>query len=127
MGSKFIPFNVWLLAGLAEKATGPTVASRVSFLAFDTLGTSWGADLVEDVLDVEEVVDEEGSLQARDSFLGQGGEVATVGTLHHLSLWGLACHWLQTLLTEDMEAVEQFGVCVLVQTYWTSQLFIQFL
>jgi hypothetical protein len=118
---------MWFLAGIAEEPTGPTIASWVSFFAFCALGTSGGADFLEDVLDVEEVVDEEGSLQARDSFLGQGGEVATVGALHHLSLLGQACHWLQALLTEDMEAVEEFGVCVLVQTYWTSQLFIQFL
>jgi hypothetical protein len=105
---------MWFLAGIAEEPTGPTIASWVSFFAFCALGTSGGADFLEDVLDVEEVVDEEGSLQARDSFLGQGGEVATVGALHHLSLLGQACHWLQALLTEDMEALEQLGVCVLL-------------
>ena len=70
------------------------------------------------------MVNEECSLQAGDSFLGEGGGVATVGAFHHLSLWGLVCHWLQALLTEDMETVEQLGVCVLLQTYWTGQQFL---
>ena len=91
-----------------------TVAGGLSFLAFDTLCISWSSYFFEDILYVEEVVNEECSLQAGDSFLGQGGGMATVGTFHHLSLWGLACQWLQALLTEDMEALEQLGVHVVV-------------
>ena len=91
-----------------------TVAGGLLFLTVYTLGVCWKGHLLEDVLDIKEVVNEECSLQAGDSFLGQGGGLATVGTFHHLSLWGLACHWLQALLTEDMEALEQLGVCELL-------------
>ena len=73
------------------------------------------------------MVDEEGSLEARHSLWWEGGGVATVGALNHMSLWGLACHRLKALLTEDMEAVEKFGVRELVQTYRASQLLTQFL
>ena len=111
---KPFPFQVHLLASLAQKSTRFAVASGFAVVAIDTLGIGWSADFLEDVLDVEEVVNEEGSLQAGDSILRQGGGLATVGAFHHLSLWGLACHWLQALLTEDMEAVQQFGVRVLL-------------
>ena len=111
---KFFPFDVWLLTGVAEKPTGSAEAGGLTLFTFDTLGIGWSADFLEDVLDVEEVVNEEGSLQAGDSILRQGGGLATVGAFHHLSLWCLACHWLQALLTEDMEAVKQFGVRVLL-------------
>ena len=82
-----------------------TVAYWLTFLALYTLGISWRGYLCEDVLDFEEVVNEECSLQAGDSFLRKGGGMATVGAIHYLSLWGLACHWLQALLTEDMKAL----------------------
>ena len=114
MRRKLFPFQVCVFALVTEEATGTTVAGGLSFLAFDTLSVSWSGHFCEDVLDVEEVVNEECSLQAGDSFLGQGGGLATVGTFHHLSLWGLACQWLQALLTEDMEALEQLGVCVVI-------------
>ena len=103
-----------MFALVTEKSTGTTVAGGLSFLAFDTLCISWSRYFCEDVLDVEEVMNEECSLQAGDSFLGQGGGLATVGTFHHLSLLGLACQWLQALLTEDMEALEQLGIRVVV-------------
>ena len=99
---------------ITKKSTGTTVACGLSLFTFDTFGISWRGHLLEDVLDVKEVVNEECSLQAGDSFLGQGGGLATDGAFYHLSLWGLACHWLQTLLTEDMEALEQLGVCELL-------------
>ena len=38
--------------------------------------------------------------------------MATVGALHDLSLWGLACQTFQAVLTEDVEALEQLGVRV---------------
>ena len=108
----------------ADEATGTAVASRLTFFALVTFGFGRRAHLFEDVLDIEQVVDEEGSLQAGDSVLGQRGELATVGALHDLSLWGLACQWLEAVLTEDMEALKQLGVCVGLQTYCTGQLFV---
>ena len=111
---KPFPFQVHSLAGIAQESTRLAVASGFTVVTVDTLGIGWSADFLEYVLDVEEVVNEEGSLQAGDSILRQGGGLATVGAFHHLSLWGLACHWLQALLTEDMEAVQQFGVRVLL-------------
>ena len=111
---KPFPFQVYGLAVIAQESTRLAVASGFTVVTVDTLGIGWSADFLEDVLDVEEVVNEEGSLQAGDSILRQGGGLATVGAFHHLSLWGLACHWLQALLTEDMEAVQQLGVRVLL-------------
>ena len=66
----------------------------------------------EGVLDVKQVVHKEGTSKAGDSVLGQRGGMATVGALHDLSLWDLACQTLQAVLTEDVEALEQLGVCV---------------
>ena len=95
-----------MLARVTEKPTRSTITCRSVLITIRAFIIGWSIDFLEDVLDVKEVVNEECSLQARDSFLGQGGGVTTVGTFHHLSLWGLVCHWFQALLTEDMEAVK---------------------
>ena len=94
-----------MLARVTEKPTRSTITSR-SILITIRAFVIRSIDFLDDVLDVKEVVNEECSLQARDSFLSEGGGVTTVGAFHHLSLWGLLCHWLQALLTEDMEAVK---------------------
>ena len=44
--------------------------------------------------------------------MGQRGSLAAVGAFHCLSLWGLLEHSLEAVLTEDVEAVEDFGLCV---------------
>ena len=126
VGGKLFPLRVDVFALVTQESAGTAVARRFSFLALVAFGFGQRAHLFEDVLDIEQVVDEEGSLQAGDSVLGQRGELATVGALHDLSLLGLACQWLEAVLTEDMEALEQLGVCVGLQTYCTGQLFIQF-
>ena len=95
-----------MLARVTEKPTRSTITSRSILITIRAIIIGWSNDFLEDVLDVKEVVNEERSLQARDSFLSQGGGVTTVGAFHHLPLWGLLCHWIQALLTEDMEAVK---------------------
>ena len=70
-----------VLALVAEEAAGAAVARRLSLLALVTFSFGRGAHLPEDVSDVEQVVHEEGSLQARDSALGQTARLAAVGAL----------------------------------------------
>ena len=109
---KLFPLRVEVFASLADEATCAAVAGRFSLLALVALSFGWSTHLFEGVLDVEQVVHEEGTSKAGDSVLGQRGGMATVGALHDLSLWGLACQTLQAILTEDVEALEQLGVRV---------------
>ena len=81
------------MAKIVEKPIRSTVACGVSLLTLGTLGIGRSADLFEDILDVKEVVNEQCSLQVRDSLLGQGGGLATVGAFYYLSQWSLACQW----------------------------------
>ena len=116
-----------IFAFLADEATCAAVAGGLLLLALVALSFGWSTHLLEGVLDIEEVVHEEGTSKAGDSVLRQHGGMATVGAIHHLSLWGLACQMLQTVLTEDVEALEQLGIRVGLQTYCTGQLVFQLL
>ena len=71
------------LAHLTHKTTGTAVACCLIFL---TLVTVCVVDFLESVSDVKQMVDMEGSLEARDSILWQCGELAAVGALHTLML-----------------------------------------
>ena len=66
------------------------VARRLSFLTFVAFGFGRGAHLAEDVSDVEQVVHEEGSLQPRDSALGETAGLTAVGALDGQALRALA-------------------------------------
>ena len=112
MRQKLFPLRVNVFASLTDEATRAAVAGRLSLLALVALSFGWSAHLFEGVLDVEQVVHEEGTSKAGDSILGQRGGMATAGTLHDLFLWGSACQTLQAVLTEDVEALEQLGVRV---------------
>ena len=78
---QLLPLRVDVLALVAEEAAGAAVARRLSFLALVAFAFGRGAHLSENVSDVEQVVHEEGSLQARYSALGQMARLAAVGTL----------------------------------------------
>ena len=73
--------RVEILALVAEEAAGAAVARWLSFLAHVAFAFGRGAHLPENVSDVEQVVHEEGSLQAWDSALGQTARLAAVGAL----------------------------------------------
>ena len=60
------------------------------------------------------MVNEERTSQTRDSVLGQGGGLATVGAFHHLSVWSLACQRLDAVVAEDVKTLEQLGVRVVL-------------
>ena len=72
------------------------------------------------------MVDEKRPAQAGDSVLGEGRRLAAVGTVH-LLLLGVARERLQTALAEDVEALEELGVLVVLQTHGTRQLLLQLL
>ena len=81
---------MYFLAFFADEAAGATVARRLSFLTFVAFDFGRGAHFAEDVSDVEQVVHEEGSLQARDSALGETAGLAAVGALDGQALRALA-------------------------------------
>ena len=82
---------------------------------------------LERVSDVEQVVDVEGSLEARNSAVWQCGELAAVGALHGLPLGCLTNHRLKALRAEDVKAVQELGGLVGVETDCTGELLVQFL
>ena len=71
------------LAHVTHKATGTAVACCLKFL---TLVTVCLVDFLESVLDIKQVMDVKGSLEAWNSILGQCGELSAVGALHCLPL-----------------------------------------
>ena len=73
------------------------------------------------------MVDEKRPAQAGDSVLGEGCRLAAVGTVHLLLLGVARQQRLQTALAEDVEALEELGVLVVLQTHGTRQLLLQLL
>ena len=127
VAGKLLPLLVGFLAALAHEATGTAVAGCFTLLALLALGLAGGAHLLENVLNVKQVEDVECSLEARDSTWGQHGGLATVRAVHTLSLLALKDQWLETLLTEDVEALEELWLCVGLQTDTTGDLLLDLL
>ena len=76
-------------------------------------------DLLECFLDVKQMVDVEGCLEASHTTGREGGGASTLGTGHRqLSLSITDDHSIQTVFTVDVEAGEQSRVGVGVQTDW---------
>ena len=103
------------------------VMGRFTFLALVTVVLIWVTCFFQDLKSIGKIFDEEGFLEARDSIVGKRGWLRAVRAVYCLSLWGLLHQWLEAVLTEDVEAVENFGSSVDMLTYSTSQLFLQFL
>ncbi len=80
-------------------------------------------DLLECILDVKEMVDVEGCLEATGTSGGEEGGSATLGTFQ-LAL--LDDHLIETVLTVDVETGEQSWVGVVLQTDWAGQLVLYF-
>ena len=76
-------------------------------------------DLLECFLDVKQMVDVEGCLEASYTTGREGGGVSTLGTGdRELFLSIMGDHSIQTVLTVDVETGEQSRVGVGVQTDW---------
>ena len=76
-------------------------------------------DLLECFLDVKQMVDVEGCLEASHTTGREGGGASTLGTGdRQLSLSITDDHSIQTVFTVDMETGEQSRVSVGVQTDW---------
>ena len=127
VGGEIVPLLVDLLAALAHE---PTSAAEVNCLTFLTLIAHClvaGAHFLEGVLDVKEVVDVEGSLEAQDSVCWQCHVLATVWARKALSLRPPMYQRLEALLTKHMETLEQLRSCVGLQTYPTGDLVLDLL
>ncbi|CAI8045796.1 hypothetical protein GBAR_LOCUS25326, partial [Geodia barretti] len=86
-----------------------------------------GAHFLEGTLDVEEVVDVEGSLEPRDSAHWQWSVLATLWTWETLSLSSPTYQTLQALLAIHVETLEQPRLFVGLQTYPTGDLVLDLL
>ena len=76
-------------------------------------------DLLECFLDVKQMVDVEGCLEASHTTGREGGGASTLGTSDkQLSLSITDDHSIQTVFTVDVETGEQSRVGVGVQTDW---------
>ena len=76
-------------------------------------------DLLECFLDVKQMVDMEGCLEASHTTGREGGGASTLGTGHRqLSLSITDDHSIQTVFTVDVETGKQSRVSVGVQTDW---------
>ncbi len=80
-------------------------------------------DLFESVLDLKEMVDVEGSLEATSTHGREGGGSTTLGTFQ-LTL--SEDHSIKTVLTVDMETGEKSRVGVVIQTDWAGELVLHF-
>ena len=127
VGFEVVPFLVGFDAALADKAASATKASCLSFLALVAHCLFAGAHFLEGILDVEEVVDVEGSLEPRDSTHWEWSVLATLWTWETLSLSSPTYQTLQALLAIHVEALEQPRLFVGVQTYPTGDLVLDLL
>ena len=125
MGFEFFPFLVDFLAALTCKPTGATKANCLATFALVAHCLFAGAHLLEGILDVEEVVDVEGSLELWDSTHWQWSDLATLWTWETLSL--SFYQTLQALLTVHVETLEQPRLFVWLQTYPTGDLVLDLL
>ena len=120
-------FEIWpvLMMLFTEPTHKPTSATKANSFTLGTCITHQlitGAYFLEGILDIEEVVDVEGSLELRDSTHWQWSVLATLWTWETLSLFFPTYQTLQALLTEHVEALEQSRLFVWLQTYPTGDL-----
>ena len=127
VGFEILPFTMGLHAALTHKPTSATKANRLTFLALVAQCLVAGVHFLEGILDVEEVVDVEGSLELRDSAHWQLSDLATLWTWETLSLLFPTYQTLQALLTVHMETLEQPRLFVWLQTYPTGDLVLDLL
>ena len=128
VGEVFFPLLVGLYTALTHKPTSATEASCLTFLTLIAHCLVAGAHLLEGILDFKEIVDVEGSLEPWDSTCWQFYVLVTVWACKALSLYLRPMyHRLQALLTKDVETLEQFWLCVGLQTYPTGDLVLHLL
>ena len=123
----FEDFQVLMVffTGCTHEPTSAAEANSLAFLASGAHGLVVGAHFLEGILDVEEVVYVEGSLEPRDSAHWQLCDLATGWTRETLSL--MSYQSLQALLAKDVEALEQLWLFVGLQTYPAGDLFLDLL
>ena len=123
----FEDFQVLMVffTGCTHEPTSAAEANCLAFLASGAHGLVAGAHFLEGILDVEEVVYVEGSLEPRDSAHWQLCDLATGWTRETLSLTSYQS--LQALLAKDVEALEQLWLFVGLQTYPAGDLFLDLL
>ena len=122
MGGEFVPLLVDIHTALTHK---PTSATEANCLAVFALVAHWlvtRADFLEGILDVKQVVDVEGSLEACNSAHCQWRLLATVWACNTLS--STPYQRLEALLAKHVETLEQLWLCVGLQTYPTGDLFL---
>ena len=124
VGFEVVPFLMCLHATLAHKPACATKAICLTFLALVAHCLFTGAHFLEDILDFEEVVDVEGSLEPWDSAHWQSSVLATLWTRETLSP---IYETLQAPLAEHVETVEEPRLFVGLQTYPTGDLFLDLL
>ena len=115
------------LAALACKPASTTKANCLTFCALVAHCLFAGAHFLEGILDVEEVVDVEGSLEPRDSTHWQWSVLATLWTWETLSLLSPTYQTLQALLAIHVETFEQPRLFVGLQTYPAGDLVLDLL
>ena len=125
VGFEVVPVLMVFFAGCTHEPTSAAEANCLTFLASGTHGLVAGAHFLEGILDVEEVVYVEGSLEPRDSAHWQLCDLATGWTRETLSLTSYQS--LQALLAKDVETLEQLWLFVGLQTYPAGDLFLDLL
>ena len=84
-------------------------------------------DLLECFLDVKQMVDVEGCLEATHTTGREGGGASTLGTGDEALFLSITDnHSIEAVLTVDMETGEQSRVGVGVQTDWARELVLHF-
>ena len=123
----FETFQVLMVffTGCTHEPTSAAEANCLTFLASAAHGLVAGAHFLEGILDVEEVVYVEGSLEPRDSAHWQLCDLATGWTRETLSLTSYQS--LQALFAKHMETLEQLWLFVGLQTYPAGDLFLDLL
>jgi hypothetical protein len=124
---EIVPFQMGFDAALANKPASAAKASCFAFLALVAHCLFAGAHFLEGILDVEEVVDVEGSLEPRDPAHWQWSVLATLWTWETLSLSSPTYQTLQALLAIHVETLEQPRLFVGLQTYPTGDLVLDLL
>ena len=123
----FEDFQVLMVffTGCTHEPTSAAEANCLAFLASGAHCLVAGAHFLEGILDVEEVVYVEGSLELRDSAHLQLCDLATGWTRETLSLTSYQS--LQAVLAKHMETFEQLWLIVGLQTYPAGDLFLDLL
>ena len=127
VGFEIVPFMMEFYAALANEPTSAAIACCLAFVAFVARCLFAGAHFLEGILNIEEVVDVEGSLEPRDSAHREWSVLATLWTWETLSLTSPTYQTLQALLAIHVETLEQPRLFVGLQTYPTGDLVLDLL